>query len=957
MSIVKTHVRAAGHLRAILAAILLAGASQAHSASWTIGSGEGEPGDSVSISIDLSGDGVAYAAEVTIVLDQSRLTIDEPAGPISSASQGGVCAWDGMNKLVAVYLSGSATPFPNSPTTICEFEVKILSSAPASTVPLFATSSTCSPSEQKVPLCPVSPGAITIEAPEPDDLIGSDPSPSELPSLIVLLSNGEVSVDDVVFAARGGSPIEAFQVYEPHTIRPLITERAQDSLDRLLLAPTSAEAVAQRYLVADFNSFADRDSALAMLELDSQVTSVEPVLLLKFASTTSAPKSAKTSIGGSHRADLGIDQLWERSGGWGLVGVVDNGIASDHPDLRSFSAGVWQPHGNYLPYFSTNVGEFGQDPNDLSEYQSSVPAPDDTLCGTGEIEPTAAGHGTHVAGLVSAAADGVGVTGACKNCGLAVIKSSHWNCRSGIPQPGNPLDKVANGMSVLTKTGAQVVGISAGVDVSCAGGSAVCTQIALAQSRDVVVVAAAGNDLAKTSFPARHPDVIAVGGMFTLSEAGDPIWWTFEPTCPPIPGASSNSQCGSNSRKGSLTGPNWEHIEYLAPSVGVPSTFPPGAEWNHYIACGDEHGGVNGDGFGTCTGTSQATPQIAAILGVLRSIHPLAPVGSPWSPSPSGLRGLLRHTSSRGLQGALNDPKLGYGAPNAWRAADGLLGNIDGSVARNRAVPLFRLYNPDKDDYAAVATPQLAMALATLDVSPYKTTQQPGATFIEGVSVPGYPSFPFLGAGVPKALALVLTTSASRDGLPTPIPLYLMAWPRSLASGGDDHILVTADTVQLAADRGYALAGQQGYVYPWCATPQCNPTGTEALYLKCKNPLNNATRRCAVFLESQRGDFEGLGFTSTFPGAGSWHLGFAYPANVDADGDGLPDGAEQVIGTSVDANDSDLNGIKNGVDSDGDGTPDNIEYPFAGLPTGDPCDGPSVICASSPYRIFRSGFE
>lgn len=74
-------------------------------------------------------------------------------------------------------------------------------------------------------------------------------------------------------------------------------------------------------------------------------------------------------------------------------------------------------------------------------------------------------------------------------------------------------------------------------------------------------------------------------------------------------------------------------------------------------------------------------------------------------------------------------------------------------------------------------------------------------------------------------------------------------------------------------------------------------------------------------------------------------LGCAY-AVKDSDNDGLPDGAEYLLGTSV---------IH--ANSDGDSLLDGAEYPFSGVQVSDPCAGPNVRCPRAPSCIFADSFE
>jgi len=72
------------------------------------------------------------------------------------------------------------------------------------------------------------------------------------------------------------------------------------------------------------------------------------------------------------------------------------------------------------------------------------------------------------------------------------------------------------------------------------------------------------------------------------------------------------------------------------------------------------------------------------------------------------------------------------------------------------------------------------------------------------------------------------------------------------------------------------------------------------------------------------------GYTAACPAGSSTLLGYAYPAGVDTDSDGLPDGFEYVVGTDPTR-----------ADSDGDGSThkDGDEFPMTGVPVGDPCFG------------------
>lgn len=158
-----------------------------------------------------------------------------------------------------------------------------------------------------------------------------------------------------------------------------------------------------------------------------------------------------------------------------------------------------------------------------------------------------------------------------------------------------------------------------------------------------------------------------------------------------------------------------------------------------------------------------------------------------------------------------------------------------------------------------------------------------------------------------------------------------------------DSVIGLESQVQSAVNAGYLYAGLQGSIYPKCAPEaSCMPVGTQHLHVKC---TTGAYADCAAFLEGERASFEAAGYTANFLGASSSVIGYAYPIG-DADGDGMVDAMERVVGTST----SDAN-------SDDDGLSDAVEYPLTAVSVTDPCSGPNVTCALGQFDIFASGFE
>lgn len=175
------------------------------------------------------------------------------------------------------------------------------------------------------------------------------------------------------------------------------------------------------------------------------------------------------------------------------------------------------------------------------------------------------GHGSDVASVAAAAGnDNATLAGVCWQCRVLPVKVL------GADGSGYMSD-VASGIVWATNAGANVISLSLG---SPSSDSNVANAVAYAAARDVIVVAAAGNDGSTNhSYPAADSSVVSVG-------ANDPSGALYP-----------WSQRGSG----------W--VDVAAPGCNVA-----------------DGGGV----VGTFCGTSSATPVVAGTLGLLRSMNPTA---------------------------------------------------------------------------------------------------------------------------------------------------------------------------------------------------------------------------------------------------------------------------------------------------------------------------------------------
>jgi hypothetical protein len=607
--------------------------------------------------------------------------------------------------------------------------------------------------------------------------------------------------------------------------------------------------------------------------------------------------------------------------------------------------------------------QLGFDPTNLDEAKAMFIGAGACTPVDAYLPPARLGHGTHVAGLLGAnGASGQGVRGTCKACGIAAYRTTYLGCNTQ-EAPAKVLPFLNNNAADRAKieaidTGSAALSMSFGFpnspfyDCGPNRNLANCLAIAYSVSRDAAMIASSGNDRTELNFPASDQRVISAGG-FQSDGQGNLAFWDESPgggiDCPLYP---SGRECGSDFSK-LYTGNIYRtHQEMLGSAQRVLSTTYPNTTYNDDLECGDAYGTPMGDGIGWCTGTSMAAPQIAGLVGLLRSVNPLVPISEPEPApgTPAGLRTVLAQSATQAQAGQPWNPYLGYGIPDAAAAARKMLGKVAGVTIRNRATPLIRLYSTYAKDFAETTSPQYALSLMITQVHNYV---QPSAGLGSQPVISGY-AFPFdtydptvpgdsfeSAPAAPRAAMYVLTTEIHpRSEWPPLLPLHLMDKPK--ASGRDYLLVTTPAHIEAAHADGYNLRTIQGYIFQPCnPEPACIPPAAEPIYRACKS----ADADCAVFLESERAVFEANGYVDAYPAGAAKKLGYAYPA-TDSDGDGLPDGFEYAVGTSPTR-----------ADSDGDGTADAAEFPLAGIAISDPCAGGTNALYCPANSIFEDGFD
>lgn len=792
----------------------------------------------------------------------------------------------------------------------------------------------------------------------------------------------QVIVNSTAFSAgQPGTITPGLAVENPRKANYLLLQRAEGQfLYYLRLNPELPRSMLERYIIVEYPEQADLAVALDALRNDPTFAFAYIPSPVGFHAGARVPATAESSTSAQPwRAMLALEQAYAVTGGWSTVGVIDNGVQPDHPALRVFSGTGQFLGGNFLPEFSVHVALRAPSSWPAHEYiydfnvdeMRQVAAPPVCNDGSGFMTPEYAGHGTHVAGLIAGRdADGLGISGTCRNCALMIWRVSETGCNftSNGPVVASLLadeSRIVAALTHLSDIGAQVVNLSFGsaMQERCLHptGSldAYCLAISTAHHRGVLMVASAGNDRLPLNFPAEDPRVVSVGGT-----SDSPVFWKNRLDLPaplrvgecPNPalfssGAPVGSECGSNyTAPGSVA---QARQEVALPALNVRSAVYTGKDWNPVLGCGDAAGGGSAsDGYGTCTGTSMSAPIYSGIAGIVRSANPLLMPGQPvpTAGTAKGVRTLIAEHSS--IPGTFNtwDVEYGHGVPDAFGALIAVFGSPNGRLLSNRLTPLFSFYNTTARDWAYTSTPQSALAFTLYSATTYAPT---------GPAIIGYPALPevpsvFPQPAQPRAQVFVMTTPQKfSPDQPSLLPLYWMSRDASYPPGctggsgcntaNKDHLLLTqASEVEAARAAGYTYRGVQGYVFQRCAPePSCMPEGSVRLHRLCKLDDND----CAVFPEQERSSMWANGYTSVFPAGSQEVMGYAYP-NIDSDADGLIDGFELIIGTRPDL-----------VDSDGDGIPDGVEFPLAGVQISDPCVGPNVRCIGPAGRIFVNGFE
>ena len=329
----------------------------------------------------------------------------------------------------------------------------------------------------------------------------------------------------------------------------------------------------------------DEDSAAA-LSKDARVLRIEDDAVVEALETVGGNnKQAKTNGNkppsqpaevlpwGINKIDA--EQVWLLGGvGAGVnVGVIDTGISSVHPDLiANIKGGV-------------------------SEVWYTSSWNDDN------------GHGSHVAGIIGAVDNSIGVIGASHSANLYAIKVLD---RRG----SGYLSDVIDGVDWAIGNGMNVINLSLGCDCPS---QFLHDAVARARDAGIVVVAAAGNSGGSVLYPAAYPEAIAVVAVDSSDTA--PYW--------------------------SSRGPE---VDLAAPGKSIYSTY-------------------KGTGYATLSGTSMAAPHVAGATALMLGapVDPAYDADASGTWNPDEVQNKLQATATDLGIGGIDDI-YGYGLVNALAA-------------------------------------------------------------------------------------------------------------------------------------------------------------------------------------------------------------------------------------------------------------------------------------------------
>lgn len=417
----------------------------------------------------------------------------------------------------------------------------------------------------------------------------------------IIVQYRSAGVRDALLGRR--TPLDAQQVGNAQEIAPAAVRQSEQRLTALGAHPRQRRALTDRAVVLEIPATA---AALAALRTDPEVVSAVPNRLLYAQGLANpvTPSDQYAPLQWAFRL-LGYPAVWRdmEAGTYTrpvTVAVLDSGVRFDHPDLSAHVLGAARGALDFV--------DGDHDPTDP---------------GSPDAYGNRESHGTHVTGII-AANWGVNNVSTCAGCSTTgVVGASYLAPVSVLPvrvlgpdgvdvatlttaiqyAAGLPVSLThpdGTSETITNPTPANVINLSlGGPGLSTQEAAPMCDAIAQARGRGVLTVAAAGNRGSTEAYhPAACEAAVAVGSV-TLSGASAPQAAYYSNHYPKVeltaPGGAglTGSTFNGNTLNGNpypdeIMSTGWDYAS------GTPS----------YVSM---------------SGTSQASPQVAALAALLLS--------------------------------------------------------------------------------------------------------------------------------------------------------------------------------------------------------------------------------------------------------------------------------------------------------------------------------------------------
>lgn len=318
-----------------------------------------------------------------------------------------------------------------------------------------------------------------------------------------------------------------------------------------------------------------------------------------------------------HYPLINLPQTWDlTTGANAIVAVIDTGVAISHPDLQGQLV-----EGYDFIKDPVNAGDgdgIDRDPNDPGDHSNP--------------DGSSSFHGTHVSGTVAAATNNsIGVAGVAFGAKVMPLRvCGRFGCDDyDIEQAMRFAAQLPNDSGTTPSRRADVINISLGGPGSSTASQAVYDQV---RAAGVVIIAAAGNEASSIpSYPAAYPGVIGVSAV--------DINKNLAPYSNFGPWVSVAAPGGSTARDVNGDGKPDGILSTVATDSG-------GALVNDYVIW---------------QGTSMATPHMAGVVALMKSVAP--------NLTPADIASLLSSgTLTEDLGASGKDDKFGYGLINSYKA-------------------------------------------------------------------------------------------------------------------------------------------------------------------------------------------------------------------------------------------------------------------------------------------------